>query len=215
MKNFTFLLLLIAATFSTFAQAPYSDCHIVYKDIPHFRYYGRQVQMRTTTASLDTLTCVYDGTFAYDMTKRHFVGYDGDNFGALAFGEVRDTIISLSSAEILALNGTPKTVVPAQGSGTLIVVLSAVIKYTHVSTAYTGGTSIRIGTNTGQYSWICDAFTASVNTIRSFTPPAGTSPPAGYTGLVENSSLKIDTQSAVASGDGTAQVWVKYQIIRF
>lgn len=213
MKKFTFLLLLIAATFSTFAQAPYSDCHIVYKDIPHFRYYGRQVQMRTTTASLDTLTCVYDGTFAYDMTKRHFVGYDGDNFGALAFGEVRDTIISLSSAEILALNGTPKTVVPAPGGGKFLQVLNATVKYTFVTTAYGGGSSLRVGTNTTQDGYKVVVLDATTSTIRTFNPPVHST--AGYTGSAENTSIKVDAVATPTTGDGTAKLWVRYQVIEF
>lgn len=38
--------------------------------------------------------------------------------------------ISISSADILALNTTPKVLVAAQGAGTIIVPVSTIIKYT-------------------------------------------------------------------------------------
>jgi hypothetical protein len=215
MKRLTFILLLLAATFNTFAQAPYSDCHVVYKDIPNFHYYGRQVQQRTDAANLDTLTCVYDGTFAFDTLSRTFKGYDGAGFHSIAFGEVRDTVIDLSSAEILALNGTPKTVVAAAGSGKLLQVLNATVKYTFVSTAYTGGTRFRIGTSTGQDFFSCDVLDATVSSIRTFHPPDHSTSPAGYSGGAENTDIEIDTVSVASTGDGTAKVWVRYQIIQF
>lgn len=213
MKKFTFLLLLLASAFTSFAQAPYSDCHIFYKDIPHFHYFGRQVQMRTSTASLDTMTCVYDGTFAYDTVKRHFVGYEGEKFEPLAFGQVRDTVISLSSAEILALNASPKTVVSAPGSGKLLQVLSATVKYTYVTTAYGGGSTLRVGTSTAQDAYKVVVLDATTSTIRTFNPPTHST--AGYSGSIENTAIKVDAVTTPTTGDGTAKVWVRYQIIEF
>lgn len=217
MKRLTFLLVVLSTVLSTnlstFAQAPYQDCHIVYKDIPNFHYYGRQVQQRTDAANLDTLTCVYDGSFAYDTLSRSFKGYDGDGFHSLAFGEVRDTVIDLSSAEILALNGTPKTVVAAPGSGKYLQVLNATVKYTYVTTAYSSGTRLRIGTTPSQDPYSCVVLNATTSTIRTFEPP--THSVAGYSGSLENTAIKVDADVAPTTGDGTAKVWVRYQIIEF
>lgn len=215
MKRLTFIFVLLASAFSTFAQAPYSNGHVYYGEVQNKIYVGRQVQHRTDATNLDTLTSVYDGSFAFDTLKRAFVGYDGVDFKPLSFGEVRDTVIDLSSAEILALNGTPKTVVSAPGAGKLLQVLNATVKYTFVTTAYTGGTRLRLGTSTGQDFFSCDVLDATVSSIRTFHPPDHSSSPAGYTGGAENTDIEIDTVSTASTGDGTAKVWVRYQIIEF
>jgi hypothetical protein len=191
------------------------DGHIIYNDHSNYKMYGRDVLVRTDATNLDTLTSVYDGSIAFDTLSRTFKGYDGDGFHSLAFGEVRDTVISLSSAEILALSGTPKTVVSAQGAGTLIVPIQAVCQYTYGTSTYSGGTLLRIGTQTGQDGLNCQVLNATVSSIRMFQEPDHSSSPTGYVGSLENTSLKIDATAAVTTGDGTAKVWVRYQIIEF
>ena len=213
MRKLTFIILLLASAFNSFGQ--YTDGHIHYGDVQNKRYIGRQVQHRTDAANLDTLTSVYDGTFAFDTLTRTFKGFEGNGFVSLAFGEVRDTIIDLSSAEILALNGTPKTVVAAPGSGKLLQVLSATVKYTFVTAAYASGTTLRVGTETGQDSYTCKVLDATTNSIRTFQPFDHTSSPAGYTGSSENTAITIDTNTTATTGSGTCKVWVRYQIIEF
>ncbi|MGB0367934.1 MAG: hypothetical protein ACPGD8_00930 [Flavobacteriales bacterium] len=207
MKNLITLILLSFVSVGVFAQ----DGHITYNEHSNYKMYGRDVLNRSNAANLDTLTNVYNGTIAFDTAKNHVVAYDAVSFRSLAFGEVKDTVIDLSSAEILALGSTPKTVVPAPGSGKLLQVLNATVKYTYVTATYTGGTMLRVGTNISQDAYICQALDATVSTIRTFTTPIHTT--AGYVGSAENTAIEIDTTSTASTGDGTAKVWVRYQVI--
>ena len=213
MKKFTFLLLFIASAFTSFAQAPYADCHIVYKEIPHFKYFGRQVQMRATTASLDTLTCVYDGTFAYDMTKRHFVGYEGEKFEPLAFGQVRDTSISIASSAVLTLNSSPITIVPSPGSGYAIEVISAIFGITYNSIPYGTNYDLQIktaGANAPQYSG--EVLWMSLTGYKSlaFEPAYGPS----QTQVIANAALQVTSATGdPAAGNSDIEVFVRYRII--
>jgi hypothetical protein len=211
MRKFISTILLIILSTIAFAQ----DGHIIYNDHSNYKMYGRGVLVRSDAANLDTLTSVYDGTIAFDTLSRTFKGYDGDGFHSLAFGEVRDTVISLSSADILALSGTPKTVVPAPGSGKLLQVLAATVKYTFGTAAYVSGTSLRVGTVLGQDAYICKVLDATVNSIRTFQPYDHSASPSGYTGSTENTAITIDSNTTATTGDGTAKVWVRYQIIEF
>ena len=200
---------MVLLSFGAMAQ----DGHIIYNEHSNYKMYGRDVLVRSDATNLDTLTSVYDGSIAFDTTKRHFVGYDGESFKSLAFGQVRDTVISLSSAEILALSGTPKTVVPAPGSGKMLQVLNASVKYTYVSTAYVSGHTLRVGTSVSQDFFSCKVLDATTSTIRGFVQ--NTHAVAGYAGSVENTPIKVDSNTTATTGDGTAQLWVRYQVIEF
>jgi len=120
MRKLTFIILLLSS-FAAFAQPG----HISYGDVQNKIFVGRTVIQRTDAANLDTLTAVYDGTFAYDTLKRHFVGDEGVRFNELAFGRVRDTSITIATASVLTLNSVPVTLVGAQGSGTIVQVIEA------------------------------------------------------------------------------------------
>ena len=76
MKRITFILLLLASSFSTYAQ----DGHITYTDVSNSKNYGRDVLVRTDHANLDTLTSVYAGSFAYDTLNNVLVYYDGSSW---------------------------------------------------------------------------------------------------------------------------------------
>jgi len=209
MKRILSTVLLTILSTILFAQ----DGHIIYNDHSNYKMYGRDVLVRTDATNLDTLTSVYNGSIAFDTSINHFVGYDKSEWSPIAYGRVRDTIISLSSAEILALSATPKTVVEAKGAGTLLQVLSATVKYTYVTTAYLSGHTLRVGTNTGQDFYLCRVLDATTSSIRTFEP--NTISTAGYTGGAENTDIKIDSNTTATTGDGTAQVWVRYQVIEF
>lgn len=186
---------------------------IYYNDHFNYRMYGANVLPRTDHTNLDTLTNVIKGDMRYDTLKNHAVIYDESQWQDISYGRVKDTVIELTSSQILDLNSTPITIVEAKGVGTLIQPLSAVIKYTYVTTPYTGGTLLRIGTNTGQDAYICQVLDATLSTIRTFTTPIHST--VGYSGSVENSNLELDSSTNPLGGDGTAKIWVKYQIFKF
>jgi len=119
-------------------------------------------------------------------------------------------ITSLSSAQILALNATPVTLVAAPGAGNQIVIDNIEFKMVTTATAYSGG-----GNVTFQYS----GGNAVTNNIAAavVTAGAGTS----YTirqGIdvtaANNTAVTVTNASgAFSTGTGTAVVTTKYRII--
>ncbi len=74
MKKLVTILLLFAG----FAQA--QDAHIRYRESGNSKQVGRDVLFRTDHANLDTLTSVYNGTFAYDTINDMTVYYNGSSW---------------------------------------------------------------------------------------------------------------------------------------
>ena len=85
--------------------------------------------------------------------NRAFLTYDIENSltdgeGKIA-GRVYDKEIKLTSAEILALNGTPKLLIAAPGVGKIIQLESALFFLDHGGTDYAAGGDLTIQTVTG------------------------------------------------------------------
>ncbi len=75
-------------------------------------------------------------------------------------GDIRTIEISLTTAEILALNATPKTLVAAPGAGKLIEFISAVGFLDHGGTDFAAGGALVVQTITGNTA-LSDAVAAS------------------------------------------------------
>lgn len=71
-------------------------------------------------------------------------GHSGD--------EIRTVKVTVSTGEILALNGTPKTLIAAQGAGTLIEVLSCTYFIDYNSAAYATNTTLELMMSTAVLS---------------------------------------------------------------
>lgn len=130
--------------------------------------------------------------------------------GQLAVAALQYATVNLSSAQILALNGTPITLVAAQGTGTVILVENIEFKMVTTSTQYAAG-----GNVTFQYS----GGNAVTNNIGAavITAAAGTS----YTirqGIdvtaVANTAVTVtNATAAFTTGTGTAVVNIKYRVL--
>jgi hypothetical protein len=79
-------------------------------------------------ANLDTLTSVYAGSIAYDTTEKSIKVHDGAQWQSLSFGLTKDTSITIASAEVLTLNSSPVTIVPAPGAGYALRLLVRVLR---------------------------------------------------------------------------------------
>jgi len=129
-------------------------------------------------------------------------------------GTVLTTKVTLSSAEILALNSTPKTLIAAPGSGKLIRVLSIVEKLNYGSATYATnilqqfrytGTTTVIANNS--------LLGSTENTIAeqlastAVTYSTATSDPV-------NKAVELTVQTGnPTTGDGTLDVYVTYTVI--
>jgi hypothetical protein len=126
-------------------------------------------------------------------------------------GIYRVAELSLTSAQILALFTTPIEIIPAQGSGTQIIPLVGIIKYTHVTTAY--ATNVTLGgifTGAGQLTFNnAVILTSTVSRTGNFTFVANSG--ASTRQYIENVPLTITvTNGNPTAGDGTIKIKLPY-----
>lgn len=117
--------------------------------------------------------------------------------------------VSLSSAQILALNGTPITLVAAGGAGTIILPEEIIVSYTHVTTAYSAqNTSIKYAAGASVVSNITDTLDTYVASQIAITKPSA----LGASKWYANSALQVWASANPTTGDGTMKVGVYYKI---
>jgi hypothetical protein len=112
--------------------------------------------------------------------------------------------ISLSSAELLNLYTTPKTIVSAPGSGKIVLPLAYVVNFIYASIAYATNTSLRSRNPTG-------------TTVSLFNINAGSSSitklDGGSITAIENEKLEIFVNAGnPTAGDSTMTVGVYYKV---
>lgn len=126
-------------------------------------------------------------------------GYDTANVGHLTTIEV-----TISKANILAMNGTPVTVVAAAGAGTALEFISAVLIYDYSTATYGGGGAVTVGYTGGAAITTtiaaADSFGAAGDKVFQFSRlnAAG-----GYT-LPVNTALSITNATGAFTDPGTA-----------
>lgn len=95
--------------------------------------------------------------------------------------------VSLSLAQILAMYGTPLSVIAAAGAGTLIEVVSAVLDLVYGSAGYSGGGVVQL------------SYGASVT-----TPASGTIAASVFTGLSANTTVLMSNTSTFQTTGSSA-----------
>lgn len=124
---------------------------------------------------------------------------------------VLESKTSVSSAEILLLNGTPKTLVAAPGAGFFIKPISIIVKFLGGGVAYT--TNVTLYTNVGGMIFGTNGTTlGNTGDFNAFINPASTTQSGSFP--LENAALQLSVLSGnPAAGNGTMVVYVSYVII--
>jgi hypothetical protein len=131
--------------------------------------------------------------------------------GATSGATTTKAQISLSSAQILALNTTPIEIIPAQGVGTIIKVIDVTVKYTHVTTSYSTADDLRIKYSGGDatnvmYSMLT-LWNVGANQLRGGSPIPDVK-------ILENTGIVATTNLLDPTlGDGIAVVYVTYTVL--
>ena len=126
--------------------------------------------------------------------------------------DVYCTSLVITTAQVLALNSTPLTIVAAPGAGYAIEVISASVKITFNTTPYATSTSIAlVDLTAGTYQLTSTGFLAATGTIHSkLIPTDGIN--AGN--IIENGALKVYVPTAdPTAGDSDIKIFVQYRII--
>lgn len=131
-------------------------------------------------------------------------------------GEVVTVKVSLSSAEILALNGTPKELIAAPGSGKIIQPIATMYRYNYGTLTYNTNQTMQLYYN----GFVGNTIT---NTLLSRTESAilrqGAISTTSLTYLtatqdIVNKAFMLSVQTGnPAAGDGTLDVYITYTII--
>lgn len=133
-----------------------------------------------------------------------------DIFGS----SIQSTSLSIASADVLQLNSTPLTIVAAQGAGTIIEVVSAVLKIDFNSVAYATNTTITLLTSGAIVPQADNSIDASVSRYGKFRNRYTSGEPSTVTQLIENAALTVtvDTGDPTA-GDSNIEIFVIYRVI--
>jgi hypothetical protein len=209
MKRILSTILLTIVSTIAFAQ----DGHITYTDQSNSKNFGRDVLVRSDAANLDTLTSVYAGSIAYDTTKKSIKVHDGAKWQSLSFGLTKDTSITIASADVLTLSSSQIEIIPPQGAGTAIEVISASIKINFNTTAYATNTTIAIGNlTTTDIMFSLPCLDSTVETMRSLILNQATS--VTDTQILENASIVVGVSGGnPTAGDSDIKVYVRYRVI--
>lgn len=124
---------------------------------------------------------------------------------------IRTIKISLSSAEILALNSSPKTLVTAQGVNTFVRPLQVLFKLTYTGVSYATNTNLLI--KVGSFSFLTNTtvLPATSNFLNN-SPMVGASLGGGADMFNAPCLLSVSAGNPTA-GTGTLEIYLTYQVI--
>jgi hypothetical protein len=124
--------------------------------------------------------------------------------------------LSLTSAQILALNTTPQTIVSAPGASKYIEVISATGEYTFVTAAYATNTTLQL-IYTGATRSVASngsILTGTVNLIYQFNVAPALTPATTATQILTNTALQVKVETGnPTGGSGTVKVKILYRIV--
>ncbi len=143
-----------------------------------------------------------DGTGVFYITYRILGSNDQP--------ELKDTIVTLTSSQILNLFSTPITLIPAPGSNKSIEVLSATAKLNFNSIAYLGHTSLSLIIGTANSTIASTGIVTQGSNVKWLMP---VSSPNGTTQLIENQPLiAISDLANFTTGNSTVTLHIYYRI---
>ena len=122
--------------------------------------------------------------------------------------------LTLSSAEILALNSTPLQIIASPGVGSSIVVISAVLDYTYGSAAYATNVTLQVYTDTATAPQAAAACLDATATRKVRLSLSTGSIGASDTMVIDNKALYVNVATGdPTAGDGTAVLTIYYCIL--
>lgn len=137
-------------------------------------------------------------------------------FDGAIIGVAAEAKIAISSAEILALSVTPKTLIPAPGASKIVIVESIALQMTTTATQYANGGALEFRLTNGSGSKVSADIAAAVVTAAagtSYTSVAGVT--TSLTGVANTPVVVINATAPFITGTGTAIINCKYRVVTF
>lgn len=134
-----------------------------------------------------------------------------------AFGAAQrlfEAEVALSSAQILALNATPVELVPAPGSGKVVIVRGITLKMVATATAYANGGALEFRYTNASGAKVTADIAAAVVTAgagTSYTSVAGVT--TSLTNVVNSPIVVNNATAPFITGTGTAVVGISFEVL--
>ena len=147
------------------------------------------------------------------------IRYDSDGSDWYAFGANGVSAVAsvvLSSANILAMNGAPVTLIPAPGAGRVIVVEDIDFQIVRTATAYANGGAVEFRYTDGSGAKVSADIAAAVITGAAGTAYAKVLGLEASLVVVPNAPLVVtNATAAFITGTGAGKFRIKYRIDDF
>jgi len=159
-------------------------------------------QINTNTTDIATAQAAVDVLEAFNATT-------GGTTNETATYKV---LVSLTSANLLAMNGAPVTVIAAPGAGKTICLKSCVAIFDSTATTYANGGVIYLSYNstTPITNNLAATFLTAGDKVYSMNPLAA----AGGNNMLVNTAVTITNDTAAfITGTGVARLLIEYSVI--
>ncbi len=122
--------------------------------------------------------------------------------------------LTIPTASVLVLNGTPLTIVAAPGSGKYIEVISASVNMTYKSIAYATNTIVQLINTGADIAQIEESYILPATVSKNTKFNSSLSVAAGQTQIITNTALQVKVKTGnPTAGDSDIIVKVLYRII--
>jgi hypothetical protein len=122
--------------------------------------------------------------------------------------------VALSSANILAMNGAPVTLIPAPGAGKIIIVEDILLKMVTTATQYANGGAVEFRYTNGSGAKVSADIAATVITATagpSYTKVLGIE--ASLTPVANAPIVITNATAAFTTGTGTGVLTIKFRVV--
>lgn len=144
-------------------------------------------------------------------TLRTAMGFD-TTLANVTINNMVTSVVNVSSAEILALAGSPKVLVAAPGAGSVLHFVSAILVFNSTATAYANGTPIAVYFSGGaaQSSDLAASFLTAGDKIWNMERLNAT---LGLTHPVNTALVLKASGAEFITGTGVLTVYITYSVI--
>ena len=132
--------------------------------------------------------------------------------GTTAVGGIKKVLVNITSANILAMNGAPVSVIAAQGAGTTIALRKCIAIFDSTGTVYANGGVIYLsyGNTTPITNNLAATFVSAGDKVYALNPLAA----AGGNNMLVNTALTITNDTApFITGTGVIRLLVEYEVV--
>ena len=175
---------------------------------------GDQIDIDFTPTNYTPDAAPAEASDVDDLTA-HLKGIDTQFASAsITEDQLQVAQISLSAANIIAMYTTPVQLIAAPGAGKVVIVDQVAYSFNYGTTQFTGGGDIRIQYDGTTDNILSAAFDANKTKAASDSVEVAPMKSSGGTTALENTIVEITNATAsFATGDGTAEVFVRYRVL--